>query len=147
MKRSSIFYYGILVVVVVGGYFLFTFEKTSSPSTPNEKRNEKPAQVVDPGTDRSRVTLTEKARDRLGIATAQVAASPFSMPYAALLYEIDGSTWVYTNPESLMYVRHRVEVDQIEGDRVMLLNGPPPGTAIVITGAAELLGVEKGVGK
>jgi hypothetical protein len=59
---------------------------------------------------------------------------------------VNGQAWVYTMPQPLTYVRHRVTVDYVEGDRAVLSDGPPPGTAIVTDGVAELYGIELGVG-
>ena len=38
------------------------------------------------------------------------------VPYAAVLYDLHGETWVYTSPEPLVYVRAPIAVDHIEGD-------------------------------
>jgi hypothetical protein len=62
------------------------------------------------------------------------------------VYHADGSTWVYTNPGPLEYVREAIEVDRIQADVVILAAGPPSGTSVVVVGAAELHGVEAGVG-
>ena len=69
------------------------------------------------------------------------------VPYSAVLYDRDGKTWVYTNPEPLVFVRHPVSIDYIEGDLAVLLEGPPAGTQVVMVGVAELFGAETGVGK
>ncbi len=69
------------------------------------------------------------------------------VPYSAVLYDTDGKTWVYTNPEPLVFVRHLVSIDYIEGDLAVLLEGPPVGTQVVMVGVAELFGAETGVGK
>jgi hypothetical protein len=66
------------------------------------------------------------------------------VPHAAVLYDAKGKAWVYTNPESLVFVRHAVSVDYVDGDRVVLSDGPATGTAVVTVGAAELLGTEYG---
>ena len=66
------------------------------------------------------------------------------VPTSAVLYDAKGKTWVYTNPEPLVYVRHAVSIDYIDGDRAVLLDGPASGTAVVTVGAAELLGTEYG---
>jgi hypothetical protein len=60
------------------------------------------------------------------------------------LYDAHGDTWVYTNPGSLVFVRERVSVESIDGNRVILTNGPPAGTTIVTVGGAELLAAELG---
>jgi multidrug efflux pump subunit AcrA (membrane-fusion protein) len=97
------------------------------------------------GTEFNRLTLTEKAAERLDIQVAEVGDN--AVPYGALLYGLNGDTFVYTNPEPLTYVRAPVVVDRIEGDRVVLVEGPPAGTAVVIVGGAELIGIEFGLGK
>src|SRR5262249_48889759 len=80
----------------------------------------KPAQVVQiAGTDISRVILTRDAANRLGIATSTVhnenigGALRRVVPYSALLYDVAGNSWVYTNPAPLTYVRANIRVDYI----------------------------------
>jgi hypothetical protein len=68
------------------------------------------------------------------------------IPYAAVLYDIDGKEWVYTSPEPLVYVRAPIVVDYIDGDLAVLSDGPPAGTEIVTAGASELFGAEAGIG-
>jgi hypothetical protein len=69
------------------------------------------------------------------------------VPYAAVLYGVHGETWVYTNPEPLVFVRSPITIDYIEGDLAILSEGPEVGTAVVTLGAAELFGTETGVSK
>ena len=55
-----------------------------------------------------RVILTKRATERLDIRTAEVtgdASGITVVPYAAVLYDKKGDTWVYTNPEPLTFVR------------------------------------------
>lgn len=96
------------------------------------------------GQDVSRITLTEKAAERLGLATGAVETveGKLQVPYSALIYDATGGTWVYTNPEPLVFVRASVAVERIEAPTVKLASGPQPGTKIVTVGAAELLGAE-----
>jgi hypothetical protein len=90
---------------------------------------------------------------RLDIQTAQVRQEEvkgtrrLAVPYAAVIYGAHGETWVYTNPESLAFVRAPITVDTIDGDTAYLLVGPPIGTAVVTVGGAELYGTETGVSK
>lgn len=107
-----------------------------------------PAVVEDSaGSGPPQITLTESGAERTGIQTTTVGTLPLTVPYSALLYDANGDTWVYTSPEELTFVRHPVAVDAIEGDRVLLADGPAPGTAIVTTGVAELWGAELGIGQ
>jgi CzcA family heavy metal efflux pump len=69
------------------------------------------------------------------------------VPYAAVIYDTQGETWVYTNPESRVFVRWPIVVDYIEDELAFLSVGPPSGTAVVTVGAAELFGTETGVSK
>jgi hypothetical protein len=96
----------------------------------------------------SRLTLSAKAAERLGIATGAVSAAGAgtTIPYSALVYDKAGKTWVYTNPEGRDYVRQAIEVQRIDGDLAYLSSGPPVGTAVVTVGTAELWGVDTGVG-
>jgi hypothetical protein len=112
------------------------------------------------GSDLQRVRLTERASERLGIETAPVreaqvarkgsgeaATARIVIPYSAVVYDLRGDTWAYVSPEPLVFVRHQVRVDYIEGDLAILFDGPPLGTSVVTVGVAELFGIELGVGK
>ena len=112
-----------------------------------------PATVEDiPGSPVRRVVLTALAAQRLDVQTQPVAAAPgggplTAVPVRALVYDPAGRSWVYTNPQPLVYVRHRLTVDAIQGDTATLSEGPPVGTTVVTVGAAELYGTEVGVGE
>ena len=101
------------------------------------------------GTDLSRIILTQSAARRLDIQGALVRAEPVHgkprkvVPYAAVLYDKDGHTWVYTSPESLTFVRAPITVDYIEGELAVLSVGPPAGIKVVTVGATELYGCEE----
>ena len=103
------------------------------------------------GSDLERLTLSAKAAERLGVHTAPVDASSIgagltTVPYSAVVYDKGGATWAYTNPEGLAFVRHELTIDHIAGDLAILTSGPDVGTLVVTIGAAELWGVETGVG-
>jgi hypothetical protein len=97
--------------------------------------------------DIQQVTFTATAARRADIRTAAVRASGrlTSIPYAALIYDEHGTTYTYVSPKPLVYVREPIGVDRISGARVVLRNGPPTGTAVVTTGAAEVYSAEFGV--
>ena len=109
---------------------------------------DEPAQVVPiKGSDVPKVVLTAEAAHRIGLKTATVEPSETgtAVPLAAVVYDRDGSTWVYTVVAPLTYVRHRVTLGGADGDVALLEGGPPAGTEVVTVGAAELLGSEYGV--
>lgn len=122
--------------------------KSASPAEAAVKV--KPAQVEAVGGSKvSRITLHPKAAERLDIQTAQTRQEPSGrkiVPYAAVLYDLSGAAWVYTNPAPLTYLRHSITVESIKGEDAYLSDGPPGGTPIVMVGVAELYGTEKGVG-
>lgn len=139
----------IIVVIIIVGLQL-------AACAPKEAKAEKiqPFQLepVD-GTDLKRIILTEKATERLDIQISQVREEQVNgvkkkvVPYAAIIYDLQGQAWIYTNPAALSFVREPVTVDFIEGDRAVLVKGPSSGTAVVIVGVAELYGTETGVSK
>jgi hypothetical protein len=90
--------------------------------------------------DIQRVVFTEEGAKRVDLQTASVRRN--LVPYAALIYDPEGKTYVYTSPKPLEYLREEVEVDRIEGDRVLLSRGPPSGTKVVTVGVAEVYGTE-----
>jgi hypothetical protein len=104
------------------------------------------------GSDLKRVKLTPKAAERIDVKTTLVSQSEVVhggnkavrkiVPYASVLYDANSATWVYTSPEPLVFVRHPIAIDYIEGDRAVLSDGPATGTAVVTAGAAELFGTE-----
>ena len=105
------------------------------------------------GTALSRLTLSKRATERLGIETKPVIAAAragtsvkLSVPYSALIYDKNGATWVYTNPKGTVYVRGSVTVELIERDLALLSKGPKIGTKVATVGVAELFGSELGVG-
>lgn len=115
----------------------------------------KPAHVEHiEGEEVSRVTLTPKAAERIGVTLdlvrdQRVARSGIVrkvVPYGAVLYDPTGRTWVYTSPDSLVFVRREIVVEYIEGDLAVLTDGPPAGTRVVTLGATELHGAEFEIG-
>jgi hypothetical protein len=101
------------------------------------------------GSNIKKITLTPKAAQRLDIQTGKVRQDQSGrkvVPYAAVVYDKDGSTWVYTNPQPLTYIRHAIIVELIRGEHAVLKEGPDVGMQVATTGAPQLYGAEKGVG-
>jgi RND family efflux transporter MFP subunit len=73
--------------------------------------------------------------------------SALVVPFAAILYDIQGGTWVYENTAPRTFVRRRVEVARVANGMAILQQGPTIGTKVVTDGAAELFGTEFGGGK
>jgi hypothetical protein len=96
--------------------------------------------------------LTDRAIRTLGIttqpvrmATVRIASrrGPEKMiPYSAVIYDNDGSTWSYVNIAPRTFTRERIAVLVIRGNAAILGKGPAAGSPVVTVGAPELLGTE-----
>ena len=132
--------YWILLVLILAGLLSACAPQTSSTTKANPVKLE-PIE----GTEFKRVILTDKAAQRLNIQVAEVSGD--AIPYAAVIYDTEGNTWVYTNPAPLTFVRAPIVVDRIEGDQAVLSQGLDSGTSVVTLGVSELYGAETGVSK
>jgi hypothetical protein len=104
------------------------------------------------GSPAAQVQLTERAMRRLGIATSAVRTARTTLagrtarykliPYSAVVYDADGSTWTYVTTAARTFVRQSITVGAIEGSNAVLTAGPAIGSAVVTVGAPELLGTE-----
>lgn len=104
------------------------------------------------GTAIKTVQLTDHAVERLGITTgtvhratrtvAGVSGEHKVLPYAAVVYDSEGSTWTYVNVSPRTYARARITVEAIQDDVAVLTDGPDDGAVVVTQGAPELLGAE-----
>jgi hypothetical protein len=108
------------------------------------------------GEEISRLTLTEKAMERIAVETAAVREGQAAtaegeqarsiVPYSAIVYVAQGDAFVYTSPAPRTFLRQPVEVEYIDGNEAVLKTGPPPGTQVAVVGVTELFGTEFGVG-
>ncbi len=139
-KRHLITVAFLAVTLGLGG--CASLEKADSKSDP--------AATIVEGPDGTRVTLSDVGARRLGITTqpAQLAPDGKSLviPFAAVVYDVEGKAWAFTNPEGLTYVRAPITISTIDGDRAVLSAGPVVGTKVVTVGAAELVGAEAELG-
>ena len=143
----------VVIILMVAGLALAACGTPRTDTASAEEDENGPAKIEHvEGSDISRLTLTAKAAERLGIETvpvrdAQVGGKQGTIiPYSAVLYDADGTTWTYTSPKSLTYVRAPIAIESIDGDEAMLSSGPDAGTQVVNVGAAELFGTEFEVG-
>ena len=60
------------------------------------------------------------------------------VPYSAIIYDLEGGQWVYTNPEPNVFVRKRVQVQYITDNLAIISRGIEANTKVVTKGAAEL---------
>jgi predicted component of type VI protein secretion system len=146
MNRSIV---AVLMLMVLGLALAGCGQSSSGAAT---KIQPSKVEKID-GSDFNRVILTEKAAQRLNIQTAAVGEEQVNgaqrkvIPYSAVIYGLKGETWAYTNPAPFTFVRAPITVDYIEGDKVVLKDGPAAGITVVTVGVAELYGTDTGVGK
>jgi hypothetical protein len=131
----------------------FALAACGQASTDTTEKNEPASLEAIEGTDLNRITLTARAAERLGIETAVAQAETINgnqrllIPYSAVIYDINGNTWIYISPEALTYVRQAITVDYIDDNQAILIEGPEEGSEVVTIGVAELYGTDTGVGK
>jgi hypothetical protein len=58
---------------------------------------------------------------------------------------VNGDEWVYTNPETLVFVRAQVVVERYDAGSAFLSDGPSPGTEVASIGVPQLIGSEFGI--
>ena len=130
--------------LVIGAAAILAGCATAAPA-------EAPPALIKPvaGSQIPQLQLTERAVQRLGLVTQPVRqtgtaghAAREIIPYSAVVYDTDGSTWTYVNTAARTYERKPITVTEIDGDVAQLSAGPPAGTPVVTVGAAELLGTE-----
>lgn len=145
MKYQKIFYFFILVICGM------VLSACGNNLTAGEKIQPISLEKIDE--TRNRLILTERAAQRLDIQTAPVSETMMDestylvVPYSTIIYDLTGGVWVYVNPAPLTYHREQVVVETIDGDSVLLSEGPTAGTMVVTIGVPELYGADTGVGK
>jgi hypothetical protein len=129
---------GALALALAGCTEVEEFESTNEPTS---------LQPVKGQDDIQQVTFTADAARRVDLTTSTVRATGrlTSIPYAALIYNEEGDTYTYVSRKPLVFVRVLIAVDHIADGRVVLKHGPPLGTQVVTTGAAEVYSAEFGV--
>jgi hypothetical protein len=137
----------LLGLAVAAALFIASCGSASAPA------DEAPATLKPvAGSSVQQVQLSAAAAHRLGIQTqaVRVAAGSDSgrpgthklIPYSAVVYDTDGSTWTYVESAARTFVRDRITVAGIDGPTAVLTRGPAPGAQVVTVGAPELLGAE-----
>ncbi len=86
--------------------------------------------------ERLAVRLPLKATDRALV-----------VPHSAVVYDVNGGTWVYEQRAPHQFARRRVELGGPAGANVIIARGLSDGVTIVTVGAAELYGTEFYVSK
>jgi len=121
----------------------------SEAGASNEENSETAVTVEEAGEDQpARLTVSERAEQRLGLRTEPVRAATGQpgvtelIPYTAVVYDSDGESWAFSAPSPRTYVRVPIAIASITGKTVLLKSGPPVGTQVVVVGVPELVGAE-----
>ena len=133
----------IVVLLIVAG--LGAIQVSACSDTPAEEEGAETASVEPiKGTDLNTITLTAEAAERVGIKTATISEKGGRkvIPYKAVSYTPQGTTYTYTSPKELEFVRRPITVQTVRHGEAILSQGPPAGTAVVTVGNAELFGAE-----
>jgi hypothetical protein len=139
-------YRRMVVVLLFASLLVSACGQSPEATTTEENPNIKIEQLE--GKEPTRETLSDEAVKRLDIQTATASdmqvngAQRTVIPYAAVIYDTEGATWVYLNPAPLTFVRHPITVDNIQGDKAFLSDALPANSAVVTVGVAELYGAE-----
>ena len=140
-----------LVPIVIGTMLLLACSETSATGVSIVPSK---TEAIE-GSSLKRVILTEVSAAKLAIETGTVSEELFGprgepgprkmVPYASVIYDLNGKAWVYTNPAPLTYVREPIVIDYVNLDKAVVFEGPAVGTKIVTVGTAEVYGAETGV--
>src|SRR5262245_53779555 len=111
MQRSNRW---MVVVLIIASLYLAACGQTPAATTSKIQ----PAMVEkNSETGLNRLVLTEKAAQRINVQTAPVREEQVNgtqrkvIPYSAVIYDLKGETWTYTNPAPLTFVRQPITVD------------------------------------
>lgn len=90
------------------------------------------------------VTLTQTGADQVGIKTQPVSGTSelSELPYASLLYDSDGTTFVYVSPKPLTFTYQKINLVKIVGERIYFTAGPKVGTQVVTRGVPQVHGAD-----
>jgi membrane fusion protein, heavy metal efflux system len=69
------------------------------------------------------------------------------VPTAAVVYDLNGGSWVYEATGATTFVRRRIEIRSQVGGKTLVTRGIDAGKKVVTAGVAELFGTEFGAGK
>ena len=133
------------LVLILGAVSLSACGEASSGYDYETASHHDPAEIEPiKGTDVNRVIIDPEGVKRAGIQTSPISQNGegMVMPHSAVIYDAEGHTYAYTSPEPRTYVRQKIVIDHVDGDSVMLSDGPPAGTEVVTVGAAMVYGSE-----
>lgn len=94
--------------------------------------------------ENNELALRPMQRVSVTLNSRQKHIQTLTIPWSAVVFDIYGGSWVYTQQSKNVYARKRVFLDHVDGDQAIASDGPPEGSKVVVNGALELFGVETG---
>ena len=90
------------------------------------------------------VTFSKKGVVRADVRTTPVAEGDghSELPDAALLYNADGSAFVYTATGPRTYRYTPITLQKVVGTTLYFIDGPEPGTPVVTSGVPQVHGAD-----
>lgn len=88
--------------------------------------------------------LRPMQRVSVTLNTQSKSIKALMIPWSAVVFDINGGSWVYTQQSKNLYARKRVFLDHVSGNQAIISEGPDEGSEVVVNGALELFGVETG---
>ncbi|MBK6489210.1 MAG: efflux RND transporter periplasmic adaptor subunit [Gemmatimonadetes bacterium] len=98
--------------------------------------------VANPG-----AVLRPGERVQVAVPLQVQGAEVLTVPWASVVFDYSGGTWVYERVAPRQYVRRRISLGEVSGAWAEVRGGLAAGAVVVTDGAAELLGTEFGAGK
>lgn len=89
-------------------------------------------------------SLRPMQRVSVSLISHSQSIQALTIPWSAVVFDIYGGSWVYTQQSTNVYERKRVFLDHVVGQQAVISEGPPEGSRVVVNGALELFGVETG---
>ncbi len=90
------------------------------------------------------LALSPMQRVTVTLNTQNQSTHALTLPWSAVVFDIYGGSWVYTQKSKYTYERKRIFLDYVSGHQAIISEGPPEGSMVVVNGALELFGVETG---
>jgi hypothetical protein len=135
-----------LLLLLVAGFLLSGCRQIEEVSAATYQ----PAKVTEVANhDVKRVQFTATGAEQVDLQTqtARREGQYTVVPHTALIYDGQGVPWVYTVTAPLTFLRAKVVVDRVVGDRALLSSGLAAGAEVVTVGATQVYGAELGIGE
>lgn len=136
----------LLIPILVFNFF--SLIASSKDSNGSEKVNSH-ILVSKNGIENPTVTLSNEERGRLDIKTLKVLIEPnrtIELPLSSLIYDTQGTAWIYIENPNLKFKRSEIQIISTNNEKMKVSMNFGSNGEVVVVGAAELYGVETGVG-